>query len=62
MKKNTFVGFGELLVDKIYDEKGNLLKQDGGILLGIYYIIQDLWEKNVMLWVLQEMIKIRQLL
>lgn len=26
----TFVGFGELVVDKTYDEKGTLLKQDGG--------------------------------
>ena len=26
----TFVGFGELVVDKTYDERGNLLKQDGG--------------------------------
>lgn len=31
MKKGyTFVGFGELVIDKMYDEEGNLLKQDGG--------------------------------
>ena len=28
--KYTFIGFGELVVDKIYDKEGKLLKQDGG--------------------------------
>ena len=29
-KKSIFIGFGELVVDKLYDKKGNLLNQDGG--------------------------------
>lgn len=28
--KSVFIGFGELVVDKLYDKKGNLLNQDGG--------------------------------